>query len=208
MKTSTFTLLCALLASAITGSDARPQPTAAPLEQRSNALSPRQQDASAIVASISESPDAFMSSVTASDSTTAFSQKTGFACKGLQGSSGCCDTGVYVNRRCWVVPGAPEGLSFYGNTDDYVPGQDDDDAASSSSASASSSGTASQSSSAASTSGSSSSSNSSSSQATSSAAAASSPSATSQSGGSNDGHSLQASLGLMAASFLGLAVAL
>ncbi|PWN27636.1 hypothetical protein BDZ90DRAFT_232057 [Jaminaea rosea] len=200
----TFALLSAVLAVALSV-QAAPQPTSVPLIRRNNALSPRQGgDASALLSSVRASPDAFMSSVTASDKTTAFSSATGFACKGLQrGNDRCCETGILVNGRCFVVPGA-EGLNFYGNTDDYVPGEDDDNDSSSSSSAAAPSSTG----------GSSSSSSSSgatptqASSSASSAAAAAAPTASSQSGGSNAAIILDTNVGLMVASFLGLAVVL
>ncbi|CAO1617252.1 unnamed protein product [Parajaminaea phylloscopi] len=141
MKISTCLALLASLALSANANLGQPMPTPEPLALRSNGLAPRQDAASlsSRLSSIKASSEAFFSSVTKSDSTTAFSSATGFACKGLTlGNDKCCDTGIIINRQCWVVPDA-DGISVYGNTDDYDPFSSPSGASSASSSSAASS---------------------------------------------------------------------
>ncbi|CAO1624215.1 unnamed protein product [Jaminaea pallidilutea] len=134
---------CAILA-LVAAVDAATVPTPAPsygkrdIEARQDAASLQSK-----VSSIRDNEDAFMESVTKSDSTTALSSATGFACKGLTlGNTQCCDTGIIVNRKCWVVPDA-EGIDFFGATEDYVPDTSGDTDTASTTASVSASTTAS-----------------------------------------------------------------
>lgn len=216
----TFTLLATLVAAALTV-QAAPQPTAVPLARRDNILSPRQGGNSALQSSISASSDAFMSSVTASRSTTAFSSATGTACQGIpreeqendndnddndddneNDASACCNTGIVINEQCWVVPGA-EGVTFRGEIDGDDDDDDDNDNDNNNNSSSSSSAAAPSSTAADNDDNDNDNDND-----NSSSSAAAAPTASSQNGGSNGANTLEASVGLMVAGFLGLAVAL
>ncbi|PWN27635.1 hypothetical protein BDZ90DRAFT_168311 [Jaminaea rosea] len=206
----------------------QPRATVAPLLHRANTLSPRQDSAasaasvSALISTLNASPQAFMSSVTSSCSTTALSTQTqASACDGIIiVGSGCCPSGIYVDLKCFVVPGAEE-LQFTGVTDSYVDGliddyggSDEDDAFDqiSSFLDASSSRTPFLSSTRTRTPFLSSTRtpflSRTSTPRLSSLSAASEPTATSQSGDSNGGHALETSFSLMVATFLGLVIAL
>ncbi|PWN27637.1 hypothetical protein BDZ90DRAFT_168324 [Jaminaea rosea] len=219
----TFTLLATLVAAALTA-QAAPQPTAVPVARRDNILSPRQGGNSALQSFISASSDAFMSSVTASRSTTAFSTATGTACRGIpreeqendndnddndddteNDASACCNTGIVINEQCFVVPGA-EGVTFRGEIDGDDDDDDDDDNDNNNNNSSSSSSAAAPSSTAADNDDNDDDDDNDNDNSSSSAAAA--PTASSQNGGSNGANTLEASVGLMVAGFLGLAVAL
>lgn len=81
----------------------------------SSMRSSMQSSASEQRSSLSSSASSFMASVTASDSTTAFSpQTTAAGCKTIVDHQ-CCDTGVVVNGKCYVVDGHTG--SFIGDTD-------------------------------------------------------------------------------------------